>query len=162
VDGEVFIFFMKKNQFVLLQLASIFVFLVCPSLAAESISNDAETPTNASELSSKSDGVANKQAQTVVKKATLSKKIFGITTAFFIGTPVCVVRRSKYEEWYGVHGMIGDSESKTKKILAGAFWLPFAVVTGTAEAPFDAAANALMYPAFSKDQQSKGKLVQNN
>ena len=54
-------------------------------------------------------------------KSSLPKKAFSVATAFFIGTPVCVVRRSKYEEWYGVHGMVGDSESKCKKVLAGAF-----------------------------------------
>ncbi len=92
----------------------------------------------------------------------MPKKIFSVATAFFIGTPVCVVRRSKYEEWYGVHGMIGDSDNKYKKVLAGTFWLPFAVITGTLEAPFDALGNGLMYPAFSKDQLSEGKLIQNN
>jgi hypothetical protein len=58
--------------------------------------------------------------------------------------------------------MVGDSDSKSKKVLVGVFWFPFAVMCGTCEAPFDAAANGLMYPAFSKDQLSQGKLIQNN
>jgi hypothetical protein len=95
-------------------------------------------------------------------KASLPKKALSVATAFFVGTPVCIVRRTKYEEWYGVHSMVGDSDNKAKKVLAGMFWFPFAVVNGTAEAPFDAFANGLMYPAGSKDQQSRGKLIQNN
>lgn len=95
-------------------------------------------------------------------KCSFSKKLLSVATALFVGTPVCVVRRTKYEEWYGVHGMIGDSDNKYKKVLAGTCWLPFAVTCGTAEAPFDALTNGLMYSAFSKDQLSKGKLMQNN
>jgi hypothetical protein len=95
-------------------------------------------------------------------KPSLSKKALSVVKACFVGTPVCIVRRTKYEEWYGVHSMVGDTDNKAKKILAGMFWFPCAVVSGTAEAPFDAAANALMYPAGSKDQQSRGKLIQNN
>jgi hypothetical protein len=95
-------------------------------------------------------------------KASLPKKAFSVATALLIGTPVCIVRRTKYEEWYAVHSMVGDSDNKAKKILAGVFWAPFAAISGTAEAPFDACANGLMYPAGSKDQQSRGKLIQNN
>ncbi len=94
--------------------------------------------------------------------SSLPKKVFSVATALLVGTPVCIVRRSKYEVWYGVNGMVGDSASKGKKVLAGIFWFPFAVVTGTCEAPFDALANGLMYPAFTHDQLSQGKLVQNN
>jgi hypothetical protein len=156
---------MKINQYSLLQITSILLsifILACPTLAKDMASGDAVIDANATDPSSKSNALVSQSSQIVDKKATLSKKIFSIATAFFIGTPVCVVRRTKYEEWYGVHGMIGDSESKTKKVLAGTFWLPFAVVTGTAEAPFDALANGIMYPALSKDQLSQGKLIQNN
>ncbi len=95
-------------------------------------------------------------------KASLPKKVFSVATALVVGTPVCVVRRTKYEEWYGVNGLIGNSENKCKKVLARIFWFPCAVICGTGEAPFDALANGLMYPAFSKDQLSQGKLIQNN
>ncbi len=157
---------MKKIQFAL-SLAALICFpiysLAYPALATEPAS-DAGTAVSPNEIKSKSDGPVQTNAPppSVTKKSTLPKKIFSVATAFFIGTPVCVVRRSKYEEWYGVHGMIGDSESKCKKVLASAFWLPFAVVTGTLEAPFDAVTNGAIYPAFSKDQLSQGKLIQNN
>lgn len=88
--------------------------------------------------------------------------MFSIATAVVIGTPVCVVRRTKYEEWYGVNGMVGDSAGKGKRVAAGIFWFPFAVLTGICEAPVDALANGLMYPALSKDQLSQRKLIQNN
>jgi hypothetical protein len=94
--------------------------------------------------------------------ASLPKKCLSTLAAAVIGTPVCVVRRTKYEEWYAAHGMVGDSDSKILKALAATFWFPFAAIDGTAEAPFDAVANGLMYPAFSQDQMSKGKLIQNN
>jgi hypothetical protein len=97
-----------------------------------------------------------------VNKAPLAKKVFSVATALAIGTPVCIIRRTKYEEWYGVHGLIGNSNNKTKKVVAGVFWFPFALLCGTGEAPFDAVANGLMYPAFSKDQLSQGNLIQNN
>jgi hypothetical protein len=95
-------------------------------------------------------------------KSSLPKKALSLASALVIGTPVCIVRRTKYEEWYAVHGFLGDTKSKFKKVLFGTVWFPFAAVCGTAEAPFDAFANGLMYPAFSKDQLSEGKLVQNN
>jgi hypothetical protein len=108
--------------------------------------------------SAKSEETTNSQRT----KVSTPKKVFSVATALLVGTPVCVVRRTKYEERYGVNGLIGSSDSKCKKVLASVFWLPFAVVCGTAEAPFDALANGLMYPAFSKDQLSQGKLIQNN
>jgi hypothetical protein len=95
-------------------------------------------------------------------KSSPAKKFTSIVTAFAIGTPVCMVRRTKYEESYAVKHWVGNSKSKFTRILAGTFWLPGAIVCGCGEAPFDAFANALMYPAFSKDQISEGKLIQNN
>jgi len=158
---------MRKKQFALSPVAlicfSIYI-LTCPALAAEAANSDPGTAASTNEVMSKNESAvqANTPSPSVIRKSTLPKKIYSIATAFVIGTPICVVRRTKYEEWYGVHGMIGDSESKGKKFLAGAFWFPFAIVTGTAEAPFDAITNGLMYPAFSKDQLSQGKLTQNN
>ena len=98
------------------------------------------------------------------EKAPLGKKLISVVAAFCVGTPVCVVRRSKYEEKYAVNQMVGDTDKKFVKKLAAAFWLPFSIVDGTLEAPFDAAANGLMYSnkPFSKDQMSCGKLIQNN
>jgi hypothetical protein len=130
--------------------------------------NEAPSPTTAPRVeadSSKiltdslppSDSLGNSKPHT-----SFARKCLSVVTAACVGTPICVVRRSKYEEWYGVHGMIGDSDSKFKKVLAGAIWLPCALICGAGEAPFDAVANSLMYPAFSKDQMSKGKLIQNN
>jgi hypothetical protein len=107
-------------------------------------------------------GAASGSTGSPATKASPGKKLFSIIAATVIGTPVCMVRRTKYEESYGVKGMIGDSDRKASKLLAGVFWLPNAIVCGVAEAPFDAFANALMYPAFSKDQLSEGKLIQNN
>ena len=156
---------MKKNQFalslVILICFSICI-LACPALATDTTGSDASPTLHTNEITSKTDDAVTNPPPRVVRKSTLPKKIFGVATALVIGTPVCVVRRSKYEEWYGVHGMIGDSDSKCKKVLAGTFWLPFAMITGTLEAPFDATTNSIMYPAFSKDQLSQGKLIQNN
>ena len=95
-------------------------------------------------------------------KTTLPKKAFSIATAFLIGTPVCIVRRTKYEERYTINNWVGEGAPKYEKVLAGIVWFPFAAICGTGEAPFDALANGLMYPAFSKDQLSAGKLIQNN
>jgi len=95
-------------------------------------------------------------------KASLPKKVVSVASAIVIGTPVCMVRRTKYEEKYAIHGQLGDTDSKVKKAIFGTLWFPFAVVDGFAEAPFDAFANGIMYPAFSKDQMSEGKLKQNN
>jgi hypothetical protein len=136
--------------------------------ASSTNANVATTNTNADKIlfdgKTISTTPSNSLTPTINKttKATLPKKVFSVATALVIGTPVCIVRRTKYEEWYGVNGMVGDSTNKCKKVLAGIFWLPWAVICGTGEAPFDAVANGLMYPAFTKDQLSQGKLVQNN
>ncbi len=163
---------MTNNKFIFL-LFTLAVICIGPSWAADSTSaspglSDAAGGTstiNPPEIST--DNISQASNSSTVKtnqaiKATLPKKVFSIATALFVGTPVCIVRRTKYEEWYGVKGLIGDSNNKCKKLLAGIVWLPCAVICGTGEAPFDAVANGLMYPAFSKDQLSQGKLIQNN
>jgi len=133
--------------------------LISKPESADNVSINQPQP-SATDAASANSPPAGKTSQAT--KASLPKKVFSVATAFIVGTPVCVVRRTKYEEWYGVNGLIGNSNNKCKKVLARIIWFPCAVICGTGEAPFDALANGLMYPAFSKDQLSQGKLIQNN
>src|SRR5208282_6095028 len=124
---------MKKNPIIYFRtiygIACAFTYIlafISPAGATDSFVNiNAGTTVSASEPMINNAGVtkaSNLEPAKTMTKVSLPKKIFSIATAFLVGTPVCVVRRSKYEQWYGVHGMIGDSESKCKKILAGTFW----------------------------------------
>lgn len=53
------------------------------------------------------------------------------------------MRKTIDEEKYGIQGMVGESGNKAMKIAAGAFWLPFSVLLGTAESPVSATWNAV-------------------
>lgn len=171
---------MTTNRLISLLLTCIAA-SICPSLANDSLVTASPQPLiSEPESAARADAssginltvpspaataqITNPTGNTVSQatKSSLPKKVFSVATALVIGTPVCIVRRTKYEEGYGVNGLIGNSDNKCKKVLARVFWSPCAVISGTLEAPFDAFANGLMYPAFSKDQLSQGKLIQNN
>jgi hypothetical protein len=132
-----------------------------------SAANELKGPAQTSNLTgadNSNSSPAGAAASTPSVHASLGKKAVSFLAGSIAGTPICIVRRSKYEEWYGVHSMVGESKHKFARAVASTFWLPFAICTGTIEAPFDATANALMYSSrpFSKDQFSLGKLQQNN
>jgi len=75
-----------------------------------------------------------------------------------------MVRRSKYEDWFAVNSMVGDSGGKFKRVTLKVLWGPFAVVTGVCESPIDGLINAVRNSdkPFSKDQFSLGELKQNH
>jgi hypothetical protein len=64
------------------------------------------------------------------------------------------VRKTIDEEKYGINGMVGNGGNKAMKVAAGAFWLPFSILTGTAESPVSATWNAVKEndKPFSKSQ----------
>lgn len=86
--------------------------------------------------------------------ASFPARVAGVVAGTFVGTPVCIVRKSIDEEKYGIQGIVGNTNSKMKKVAAGAFWLPFSVVTGFVESPVCAAVNSLRTndKPFSKSQ----------
>jgi hypothetical protein len=87
--------------------------------------------------------------------SSLPKRALGLVCGTVVGTPVCVVRKSIDEEAYAVNGMVSDTSKKKARMLAGFFWLPFAVFTGAVEAPVFAARNSLKAEEpFSKEQFS--------
>jgi hypothetical protein len=166
---------MTKNKIIYLLLICIATSLYpswadenAPPLASQTQpANSTNSTSNMGEPSPNATNTTQENSPTQVKsspptKSSLPKKVFSVAAALLVGTPVCIVRRTKYEEWYEVHGFVGDSDNKCKKILAAIVCFPYALICGTGEAPFDALANGLMYPAFSKDQLSQGKLIQNN
>jgi hypothetical protein len=93
--------------------------------------------------------------KTPTNKECLAKRVLGFTVGAVVGAPVCVVRKSIDEEKYGIAGMIGNTDNKSAQVSAGAFWLPFAVFTGTVEAPVYSIMNSLKADEpFSKAQFS--------
>jgi len=106
---------------------------------------------------------SNVPAKKTPANVPFHKKFVSFLAGTVVGVPVCMVRRSKYEDWYAVHGMVGDSDNKLARATLGTLWFPFAVVTGVCEAPFDGAINAFRNTdkPFSKDQFSLGELKQN-
>lgn len=86
------------------------------------------------------------------------KRILGAVIGTVIGTPICAVRRIAYNETYGVHGMVGNTDNRVAIVSAGAFWLPFSVVIGAVEAPCYSFKHSVCNTAkpFSKEQFSLG------
>ncbi len=93
--------------------------------------------------------------------ASAPKRVLGTVIGTFVGTPICAVRRIAYNEKYGLHGMIGDTDNKLAIVSAGTFWLPFSVVIGVAEAPCYSFKHSICNndKPFSKEQFSLGNDV---
>jgi hypothetical protein len=64
------------------------------------------------------------------------------------------VRKTIDEQKYAIDGMVGEGGNKAMRVAAGAFWLPFSILTGTAESPVSATWNAVKEndKPFSKSQ----------
>lgn len=122
------------------------------------------TPTTQPASSPSATTTSAPSSSAAATKVSMPKRLAGCLAGTFVGIPVCMVRRSKYEDWYAVHGMIGDSDNKFARITLGALWYPFAVVTGVCESPADGTINAVRNSSkpFSKDQFSLGVLKQNH
>ena len=106
---------------------------------------------------------ANPTKQASGTKVAMPTRIAGCIAGTFVGIPVCMVRRSKFENWYAVHSMVGNTGNKAARVTLRVLWAPFAVITGVCEAPADGTVNAIRYSSkpFSKDQFSLGELKQN-
>jgi hypothetical protein len=143
-----------------------------PNLQANDIPQQSPLPSNpinspsASTSTTPSQATAAPSTSTQAKgeKVSMPTRIAGCVAGTFVGVPVCMVRRSKYENWFAVHGMIGDSDNKFARATLSTLWFPFAVVTGVCESPIDGLTNAVRNSSkpFSKDQFSLGELKQNH
>jgi hypothetical protein len=109
-------------------------------------------------------GSGNSPATTTANtKVSMPTRLAGCIAGTMVGIPVCVVRRSKFEDWYAAHNMVGDDGNKALRVTLKALWCPVAVITGVCEAPADGTMNAIRNSSkpFSKDQFSLGVLKQN-
>jgi|SRR5271156_1807860 len=92
--------------------------------------------------------------------SALPLRVCSIVTGTIVGTPVCMLRCSVWEEKYATKGMVGDTDDKFLQTAAGTFWLPLGAMTGVCEAPFSALKRSYANSdkPFSKDQFSLGHI----
>jgi len=105
---------------------------------------------------------ANTPPNSLSSKPSVPKRVLGAFVGTVVGTPICFVRRAAWDEKEGVRGIIGDTNNKVAVVAAGAFWLPFSVVTGFLEAPCYAFKQSMCNTdkPFSCEQFSLGKDVE--
>jgi len=103
---------------------------------------------------------SNKNTNKPFSPGRLPLYLVGIATGACVGMPISLVRRTVWEEKQGIQGLCGDSKNKVAIVSAGAFWLPFSVFLGAAEAPVMGPVNSLRNydKPFSKEQFSLGAL----
>ncbi len=92
--------------------------------------------------------------------SALPMRVCSIVAGTVVGTPVCMVRCSIWEEKYATRGMVGDTDDKFLQVAAGTAWVPLGLLTGIPEAPFSALKRSYINSdkPFSKDQFSLGHI----
>lgn len=97
-------------------------------------------------------------AQPNGSEASITKKAAGVLLGAAVGMPVAVVRRTAIEDRDGVKGLVGDSDNKLAKGLAGTFWMPFSIVLGVLEGPLYGPGNSIrnVNRPFTKEQMGMG------
>lgn len=93
-----------------------------------------------------------------VSDASITKKAAGVIVGATVGMPVAVVRRTAIEDRDGIKGLVGDSDNKLAKGLAGTFWMPFSIVLGVLEGPLYGPGNSVrnVNRPFTKEQMGMG------
>jgi hypothetical protein len=135
---------------------------ICINIATASLCVPAfaDTPTTAPTTTTAPSATKHKSSS----GASFPVRVAGVIVGTLVGTPVCVVRKSIDEQKYAVQGMVGDTNSKLKRLVAGAIWLPLGIATGTVESPICAAVNSLREndKPFSKSQFAISDIKKDN
>jgi hypothetical protein len=146
---------------------SLVAFLMATGLPALCQNPDAATapaPSPASAVNAADDKTKTEaqEPKPAGPKVPFTRRVISCVTGTAVGIPVCMVRRSKYEDLHAVKQMT-NTDNKVAKGALRAFWMPFAIVTGVCESPADGTINAIRNSSrpFSKDQMSLGELKQN-
>ena len=141
-------------------VASLYIYPVWADSDPANSPSAASSPSTANPTSSAGSPSAASSTKAPGNWASLPKKTIAFLVGAVVGTPICAVRKSIDEAKDGTHGMVGETDKKQLIIPATLFWLPFAVVTGTLEAPCYAVINSLENAdkPFSKEQFSLGEM----
>jgi hypothetical protein len=79
---------------------------------------------------------ANAKNQKTDARHSLPTKIAGAAAGIIVGVPASVIRKPIDEEKYGINSMVGKTKKGRTTIPTGMLYSPFALISGTLEAPF--------------------------